>query len=62
MHNLSPDLARLLVTQRHDEAEWRRRRRAARGATTPRVPQQQRRGRRLLGRVVPGAGVRADTR
>ena len=61
MHSMSPDMARLLVTQRLDEAEQRRQRRAARAATSPKIP-RQRRGSGLLGRIVPGTGVRADTR
>jgi hypothetical protein len=75
MHSLSADMARLLVTQRLDEAEQRRRRHAARAARAaraasaaraadategaPRVP-QQRRGSGLLARIVPRTGVRAD--
>ena len=61
MHNMSPDLARLLVTQRLEEAEQRRQRRTARAAAAPRIP-RQRRGSGVLGRIVPGTGVRADTR
>ena len=68
MHSLSPHMARLLVTQRLDEADQQRRRRAARAArearearadAAPKVP-EQRRGSGLLARIVPGTGVRAD--
>ncbi len=76
MNSLSPDMARLLVTQRLDEAEQRRLRRAARAARADRATRstasvnraaegaprvpQQRRGGGLLARFVPGTGVRAD--
>jgi hypothetical protein len=60
MNSMSPDLARLLVAERLDEAARRRRRLAARQeATGTRVP-KQRRGSGLLARVVPWTGVRAD--
>ena len=63
MIRMTPDLARLLVEERLDESEQRRRDSAARrGETsTPRVP-EQRRGSGLLARVVPRTGVRTDTR
>ncbi len=70
MQSMSPHMARLLVTQRLDEAEQHRHRRAARAArkarearaaAAPEVP-EQRRGSGLLARIVPRTGVRADAR
>ncbi len=61
MNNMSPDLARLLVTERLDEAAQRRQRLAARrSAAATKVP-QRRRGSGLLARLVPRTGVRVPT-
>ena len=61
MHNMSPDLARLLVTERLDEAAQRRRRLAARRSTAAAKVPRRRRGSGLLARLVPRTGVRVPT-
>ena len=51
MSHMTPDLARLIVAERLDDADLRRRHREARATTAgPRVP-QQRRGGGLLARI-----------
>jgi len=60
MNSMSPDLARLLVTERLDEAARRRRRLAARQEATATRGPRPRSGSGLLARIVPWSGVRAD--
>jgi hypothetical protein len=61
MNSMSPDLARLLVTERLDDAARRRQRLAARrSASAAKVP-QQRRWSGLLARMIPRTGVHVPT-
>ena len=62
MNGMTPDLARLLVTQRLDDVDQHRRRRAARAAASSKKVPQQRRAAGFLARIVPGNGVRAEAR